>query len=94
MYLAQVEVINVGRSELIAWLGDYCTKQNFECGHRGGVGGRTSVKVDLVTDDCATHAVLQLAHLNFCSAVGIVVCCFAAAGNVFLSDPPTSLGMN
>jgi hypothetical protein len=58
------------------------------------VCGRIAVEVDLVTADGASDAVFQLAHLGFCSAAGIVICCFAAGGNVFISDPPTSLGLN
>jgi hypothetical protein len=68
--------------------------QNVERGHQGGVGGRITVAVDLVTADGASYAVFELAHLDFCSATGVVIGCFAAVGNIFISDLPTSLGLN
>jgi hypothetical protein len=62
---ADIIVLNVGRSELATWLGDYCVKQNYERGHRCGIGGRIAVEVSLVTADGASDAVFQLARLDF-----------------------------
>ena len=69
-------------------------KQNFERWHRGSIGGRIAVEIDLVIADGASNAMLQLVYLKYCSAAGIVICCFATGGNVLLSNPPTILRRN